>query len=85
MLGLFFRTHPDKKGFYASFDLAYNIKRGFNLFASDLLTDVDLELNLGYKFKTLPLTLSVGYKDMFYTSRSYGSGSGIIAKAVYGF
>jgi len=63
--GLFVRKPPDKPGFNANLEVVFGFKATLNVYSNDKFKEEttigEAEFTIGYRLKTLPLNLSVGY------------------------
>lgn len=79
VIGVFLRTNPYKSGFKVNFDLAC----GFAVFGNALSSDdnkykegtvvIEAELDMGYRFKRIPLGFNIGYGGWMYDKVVQGS------------
>lgn len=71
VLGILFRTEPGKSGFIANFEMVFGVRGMLDLWGSTSKPPeepliVESEIGVGYKFKTIPLALNMGYGVWIY-------------------
>lgn len=72
ILGTFYGTKPEKTGFNIKFEMIFGLKSLFNVWIDEekFIKSPAIgegELNFGYRFKTLPFFINVGYRIWFYS------------------
>ena len=79
VLGLSFGSIPDKPGINANLEMLFGLRGILNTFNKESFIKepviIEAELNVGYKFLILPVTISTGYGIWSYTKldREYKS------------